>query len=143
MAIRIELLGAVSVTCDDDGPRYVESAQARMAFARLVLGRQEGVTRHELADVVWPDQLPASWKSALRSVVSRLRVFLRPVVPDVTDPVVARGGGFFGPLPPGGDAEIERAESAVLTAHDRLGVGELPAARRLGMEATTRVRGPF
>jgi DNA-binding SARP family transcriptional activator len=143
MAIRIELLGAVSVTCDDDGPRYVESAQARMAFARLVLGRQEGVTRHELADVVWPDQLPASWKSALRSIVSRLRVFLRPVVPEATDPVVARGGRYFVLLPPDVDVDIERAESAALTAQDRLGVGELPAARRLGMEATSRVRGPF
>ena len=50
--------------------------QGRLAFAFLVLERHRPVTKGEIADVLWPDELPPSWEVSLSAVVSKIRAFL-------------------------------------------------------------------
>ncbi|MGH9225480.1 MAG: BTAD domain-containing putative transcriptional regulator [Acidimicrobiales bacterium] len=48
----------------------------RSALAYLVLERHRPVSRDELADALWGEDLPATWEAALRGVVSRVRATL-------------------------------------------------------------------
>jgi DNA-binding SARP family transcriptional activator len=54
-------------------PLVLRGRRERLALAFLVMERRRPVSRHELADLLWPDALPASWEAGLRSVVSGLR----------------------------------------------------------------------
>ena len=45
--------------------------QVQLALAFLVLGRAGTVRRDELADVLWAEDLPRSWNTAIRGVVVR------------------------------------------------------------------------
>jgi predicted ATPase/class 3 adenylate cyclase len=76
--LRITLLGRVGihfgdVTVDD---RALGGAQAQLVFAALVLERARQLPRDELAEIVWPGELPSAWESALRTLISRVRAFL-------------------------------------------------------------------
>ena len=78
MALEITLTGDVTIRAAEAGApdrRRLGSAQARVALAVLTLERQQGVTRDALAEAVWPDDLPSTWGSALRTIVSRVRAF--------------------------------------------------------------------
>ena len=81
----IRLVGLVTIEHDGTAPQHLSSAQAQVAFARLILRRTSGTSRDQLADTVWPEGLPDTWASALRSVVSRVRAY-------VTDPQQKPGG---------------------------------------------------
>lgn len=71
---RIQLCGRLVV--DLEG-RRVEDAlpgrQGRLLFAYLVLGRLRPVPRDELADALWPRELPTAKDSALSALLSKLR----------------------------------------------------------------------
>ena len=72
--MRIDLLGRLVVEVDGveaDVARLGDLGRVALAF--LVLSRGRPVPRDELADVLWGEDLPATWTSALRGVVSRVR----------------------------------------------------------------------
>ena len=50
--------------------------QGILAFARLLLTRETAVSRSDLAEVLWPEELPRAWDSALNAIVSKLRFLL-------------------------------------------------------------------
>jgi hypothetical protein len=56
--------------------RAFPGRQARHCFARLVGARGRPVSREELADELWPGDLPGAWETALRAIVSKLRTVL-------------------------------------------------------------------
>jgi DNA-binding SARP family transcriptional activator/type II secretory pathway predicted ATPase ExeA len=116
-----------------------------VAFARLLLERERGTTRDGLADVVWPDQLPRTWGSALRSLVSRLRAFLVEALPfpPADQPLVAQGGRYLLRLPDDVVVDIEQAELSIIEAQEALGAGNFEAALRLGSEGAECLRAPF
>lgn len=143
MGVEITLAGLLTVRGDDGVPRHLDSAQARVAFARLLLERDRGTTRDGLADVIWPDQLPPTWASALRSVVSRLRCFVLSALPFVEQPLVAVGGRYQLRLPDDVVVDVELAERAIMAAQDALAVGDHEAARRLACDGADRLRAPF
>lgn len=77
--MRIGVVGpAVTLTRDgkDVGSRALQRRQTRLALAALVLERFESPTRDRLAGIVWPDALPATWDTALRGVLARVRSVL-------------------------------------------------------------------
>ncbi|MEW1550429.1 AAA family ATPase [Streptomyces tsukubensis] len=142
MDTEIDILGPMAVR--RAGTVYhLQSAQARVALARLVLAGPEGVTREELADVVWPGALPPTWASALRTLVSRLRAFLAPLEAEAANPVVKRGGRYVLALGKDTLVDVEDATRAVAAAHDALDAGNMTAATRLATRAADRLRSPF
>ncbi|MDG4762667.1 AAA family ATPase [Solwaraspora sp. WMMD406] len=142
MDTAIELLGPMAVRCAGT-VHHLQSAQTRVAFARLVLAGPEGVTRHELADVIWPGELPPTWASALRTLVSRLRAFVGPLQAEETNPLVKRGGRYVLALGKGVLVDVRYATRSVAAAQQALNAGDLAGADRLATEAADRLRFPF
>src|SRR5437867_7120936 len=50
--------------------------QGRLAFAYLASERARPVPRDELAELLWPESLPASYDVALSALISKLRALL-------------------------------------------------------------------
>src|SRR5262245_27183059 len=78
MTVGIRLAGPLEVSID--GRARVDSAafpgrQGRLVFAALALAAGP-VDRNELADILWPNRLAASWTRDLSAIVSKLRVLL-------------------------------------------------------------------
>ena len=142
MDTTIELLGPIAVRCAGT-VHHLQSAQARVAFARLVVAGPQGVTRDELADVIWPGALPPTWASALRTLVSRLRTFVAPLQAEPTNPLVKRGGRYVLALDEGVLIDLEEATRSVAAAQESLDAGDVAAADRLATRAADRLRFPF
>jgi SARP family transcriptional regulator, regulator of embCAB operon len=56
--------------------------QGRLLFAYLVLNRYRLTSRDELAEALWPRQLPTAAESGLNALISKLRKILGPGVID-------------------------------------------------------------
>src|SRR5438445_8381815 len=74
-ALRIYLAGEVAIERGEQLLREVDlpGRQGRLAFVYLVVERERAVPQSELAELLWPESLPASWPVALSAVVSKLR----------------------------------------------------------------------
>ncbi|MFB6550724.1 AAA family ATPase [Streptomyces sp. NPDC056405] len=142
MDSQIEILGPVAVRCAGS-VHHLQSAQARVAFARLVLAGVKGVTRDELADVIWPGELPPTWASALRTLVSRLRAFVAPLQPEPANPLAKQGGRYVLALGAGVRVDVEEAIRSVAAAQEALNAGDVATADRLASRAVDRLRFPF
>ncbi|WP_069170714.1 AfsR/SARP family transcriptional regulator [Streptomyces griseus] len=140
----IRLVGLVSIEHDREAPRVLSSHQAQIALARLCVERPSGTCREQLADTIWPNGLPSTWASALRSVVSRLRALLAEgSVPPCEPPLVARGGRYLLRLPQDAQVDVDRAESAAVSAAAAYRAGDHSGAQRLATTAVSLLRGPF
>jgi DNA-binding SARP family transcriptional activator len=143
LGIEIELTGSVTIEQADGTRRSLSSAQGQVALARLTLERHGGTTRDQLADTLWPQGLPNTWASALRSVVSRVRAFLAPTLPAGGDPLVAQGGRYELRLPADVTVDVERAEGEIAEASEALAAGRFADARRLASSAAACLQAPF
>ena len=75
--LRIFLSGRVAVEADGITLDTAGLGRlGRIALAYLVSERHRPVTRDELAEVLWGDDLPRSWETSLRGVALRLRGLL-------------------------------------------------------------------
>ena len=105
----------------------VVAGPSRVVLAALVLERPGGVVRERLADIVWPDGLPRTWASALRTHVSRVRSVLAAAVP-----AGGRDGGRRGRAATSSccrrastsRVDVDEAESALAAARDALASGD-------------------
>jgi DNA-binding SARP family transcriptional activator len=146
VALEITLTGDVTIRATDVGAperRRLGSAQARVALAVLTLERQQGVTRDALAEAVWPDDLPSTWGSALRTIVSRVRAFVAPALPAEPEPLEAYAGRYRLQLPDDVLVDVELAEGAVAAALDALARDDLTGARSSATAAADVLRSPF
>ncbi|MET0235478.1 MAG: AAA family ATPase [Kibdelosporangium sp.] len=139
----IRLTGLVTIERDGAAPRHLSSAQAQVAFARLALERTGGTSRDQLADTVWPEGLPDTWASALRSVVSRVRGFVVGSDIEASPPIVAQGGRYLLRLPVGAIVDLEQAEAEVVQATEAFANGEYADAERLAAAAVLCLERPF
>src|SRR2546428_9296053 len=73
--LRIYLAGEVAVELGEQLLREADlpGRQGRLALVYLVMERERAVPQSELAELLWPESLPASWPVALSAVVSKLR----------------------------------------------------------------------
>lgn len=53
--------------------------QGRLLFACLACERSRAIPREELAEILWPQDVPTAWESALKALVSKLRHTLAPL----------------------------------------------------------------
>ena len=97
--------------------RHLQSARAQIALAQLTIERPSGTTRHQLAETLWPNDLPSAWESALRSVVSRVRAFVGAALPEGVNPVSVQSGHYVLSLPD--DLVETRGRGSRADAHTR------------------------
>lgn len=142
MTVEIRLLGQVAM-CRDGREVVVTSPQAQVALARLTIERGSGTTRYSLADTLWPGGVPATWTSALRGVVSRVRAALAAVVPDGPGSLLSVGGTYRLRLPADVEVDVERAEGALAAAQRLLADGEPGPAARRARDAAALLALPF
>jgi DNA-binding SARP family transcriptional activator len=145
--LEITLIGDIALGGEGDDPRRtISGTNARVALALLALERAQGVTSERLAEALWPDGLPATWGSALRMTMSRVRSFIKEALdPTAPDPIVAQGGRYIWQLPDGVSlhVDVEDAEQALTAAREALASGDAARAYQDASHAASRLRGPF
>jgi DNA-binding SARP family transcriptional activator len=140
----IKLMGTVTIEHEGAAPLHISSTQVQAALARLVLDRASGTSREQLADTLWPGELPDTWAAALRGVVSRVRTAVAgPVQHPGATPLVARGGGYLLRLPDDAVVDLEQAERTLAAARAADDEGAHAVARRYATEAVAALRGAF
>lgn len=129
------------VTAESDGVALhgeLPGRQGRLLFARLVEAQRKPVRRDELVEVLWEDAPPASWESALRVLVSKLRAALEGHAE-----LSGTGGGYRLELPPGTWVDVRAAEEATHEAEEQLAAGALDGATAAATLAESLLREPF
>ena len=114
MLPRIYLTGRLFVEADDCfiEERMFPGRQGRLAFVYLVSEHLRPVPRDELADAIWPRELPPGWEGALSAVVSKIRALLKPLGPAVVEITIA-AGSYQMQLPRDPWIDLEVAQSSV------------------------------
>jgi DNA-binding SARP family transcriptional activator len=105
--------------------RHLGSRQARLAFAFLLAERNHAVSRDELAEVLWPGQLPRSWEAAVRGVVSKVRHFLEDAGLPAGQTLTCAFGCYQLRLPPDTVVDLDLTASALDAAERALEEGDL------------------
>jgi DNA-binding SARP family transcriptional activator len=94
--------------------------QGRLVLAYLTLERGRPITRHELAEALWPTDLPPAWDAAVSAIVSKLRaVFAKSQLESLFSVEGARGC-YDLQLPPDAWVDVEVAAEAIHEAEDAL-----------------------
>jgi DNA-binding SARP family transcriptional activator/EAL domain-containing protein (putative c-di-GMP-specific phosphodiesterase class I) len=142
---RIALLGRLSIDRDDGLPASARLSgwRSELVFAYLAAEHRRTVSRDELADALWPGQLPDSWAAALRGVVSDVRRFLDDAGLDPGELLVSEHGGYRLRLPDRVAVDLDEARDALASARERLAAGEAAAAAAQAERASELARLPF
>lgn len=142
--LRIYLAGRLTVESANVlvRPEQFPGQQGRTAFAHLTLERGRPVTHAELAEVVWPGDLPPAWGSALSAIVSKLRALLAKVSPGAAALVGARGCWEL-TLPADAWIDVEAAADAIHDAECALRAGDVAQAYGPSAVALHIARRPF
>ncbi len=98
MSTRIYLAGRIAV--EVGGTLIIEEGrfrggQSRAVFAYLICNRSRPVRKEELAEVLWNEELPPAWDTALSTIINRLRRLLGEVTSANPDSVIVQGFGQY------------------------------------------------
>ncbi len=144
-SLRIYLTGEVQVEL---GERLLRESklggpQGRFVLAYLVTERKRAVTQSELAESLWPEEVPPSWALALSAIVSRLRARLAGLGLDRSR-IIGNAFGCY-QFTPSGEiwVDLEAALAGVDAAEGALVAGNAQAAYGPSLIATTILRRPF
>ena len=91
--------------------------QGRLLFAYLVLNRHRAAGRDELAEALWPDQLPSASQNGLNALISKLRKAVGSGVVDGRSSLRLQLGK-------GAWVDVEAAEEAVHRAESAVALGD-------------------
>ncbi|HEX6596687.1 MAG TPA: tetratricopeptide repeat protein [Acidimicrobiales bacterium] len=118
----ISLLGRLAVDVDGTPADVARLGDlGRLALAYLVLERRRPVPRDELADVLWGEDVPATWDSSLRGVLSRVRATL--VAAGLPPEALAGHAGCYQlHLPHDAEVDVESVAAALVAAEADLAV---------------------
>ncbi len=143
MRLEITLAGEVSVSRGDGADRHVLTGPPRVVLAALALSPDTAVDRDRLAGLVWPEAMPRTWASALRTHVSRVRSAVSTVV-GAGESVVSGDAGYHLALPAGvaTTVDLDRADQALGAARTTL-TDDPAAALDHATVAAELVRPPF
>jgi branched-chain amino acid transport system substrate-binding protein len=103
-------------------------------FAYLAAQKGRPVPRGELADLLWNDELPATWEKALRVLMTKLRALLEECGIDGSTALTSAFGCYKLTLPAGVWIDVEAAAEALERAEAELAVGDL---REATLQAST------
>ena len=131
MSVRISLIERLAV--EANGSRLDEQRfpgrQGRIVFAYLTVHRGRAVPRGELAEVIWGEDLPATWEKALRVLMTKLRPLLEECGIDRTTGLTSAFGCYTLTLPADTWIDVEAAKAAIERADAAFAAGDLDEAR--------------
>ncbi|MFQ6027795.1 MAG: BTAD domain-containing putative transcriptional regulator [Dehalococcoidia bacterium] len=144
--LRIYLSGPV---CLESGGQLANesrfgSRQGRLLFAYLVAERDQPTPRENLAELLWPGQMPTAWDSAMVSLVSKLRQFLGTLPGADPGPEISSQYGCYQlKLPARTWIDLEAAQNALDEAEGNLRSGDFAAAWGATNVALAITKRPF
>jgi SARP family transcriptional regulator, regulator of embCAB operon len=73
--VRFYVVGQLTIEAGETvaSERDLPGNQARVALAMLAVEHRHPLSRDQIAGELWPERLPASWETALRAVISKVR----------------------------------------------------------------------
>ncbi len=133
----VRVCGGVEVEVDGRvlPEALIGGRQGRLVLAYLVCERERAVRREELADLLWPDQLPDSWTASLSAVISRLRRLFGEAGLDGQAVIASTPGAYQLMLPAGSRVDLEDLTAAVASAEDAAAAGDLDRALATAADA--------
>ena len=143
-ALRIYLTGRTFIESEERlfDERAFPGRQGRLLFATLVLERARPVAREEFAEILWPEELPATWDGALSALVSRLRSLLSEAgLP--RDAIKLVTGCYQLRLPESDWVDVDSAAHALDEAEGALVAGDSHRAYNFAGVVTAVTRRPF
>jgi DNA-binding SARP family transcriptional activator len=129
----------------EHGQRWLDGSvlpgrQGRIVLAHLALSHHP-VARDELADLVWPDTLSASWERDLSAVVSKVRAALESI--NLGSILHGAIGCYELQLPPDSRVDVEDAVRFVEDAESAWRAGSRHVALPAAAAAANLARRPF
>src|SRR5262245_29383422 len=124
-----------------DGPGF-PGRQGRIVFAYLAAQKGRPVSRDELAELLWGENLPATWDKALRVLMTKLRALLEECGLDGSSVLTSAFGCYQLTLPADAWIDVDAAASAVERGEAALAAVDLDEARAqasTGAELARRV----
>ena len=128
--LRISLAGRLAV--EVDGAALDTGGLGRLgrtALAYLLSERHRPVTRDELAELLWGDDLPRSWETSLRGVALRIRGLLGAAGLVPAEALTSAFGVWQLQLPPTIEVDVEGAPADLVAAEEALAAGRPEEAR--------------
>jgi DNA-binding SARP family transcriptional activator/tetratricopeptide (TPR) repeat protein len=128
--LELRFCGGVEVRVDGRvlPDALVGGRQGRLVLAYLACERSRPVRREELAELLWPDELPDSWVTSLSAVVSRLRRLFAEAGLDGGQTLVSTPGAYQLVLPVTARVDLDELADLVMTAEDAAERGDAEAA---------------
>ena len=124
-----------------DEPRF-PGRQGRILFAYLAAQHGRSVPRDELAELLWGENLPATWEKALRVLMTKLRALLEECGLEGSSVLRSAFGCYQLTLPADAWIDVDAAASAVERGEAALAAEDLDEARAqasTGAELARRV----
>jgi len=117
--------------------------QGRILFAYLAAQSGRPVPRDELAELLWGEELPATWEKALRVLMTKLRALLSECGIDGASALTSAFGCYQLTLPEGAWIDVHAASNALERAETALAAGDLDYARAQAATAAELARRVF
>jgi SARP family transcriptional regulator, regulator of embCAB operon len=102
--------------------------QGRILFAYLAAQKGRPIPRDELAELLWAEELPATWEKALRVLMTKLRALLTECGIDGTTALTSAFGCYQLTLPAGAWIDVHAAANALERAETAFAAGDLDYA---------------
>src|SRR5215470_1548053 len=125
-----------------DEPRF-PGRQGRILFAYLAAQRGRPVPRDELAQLLWGDELPATWEKALRVLMTKLRALLEECGIDGSSALTSAFGCYQLTLPPETRIDVDAAARALEQAEAALDSSDFDGASAQAASAAELARRSF
>ena len=145
MPLRIYLTGRLDIEHDTvlADARLIPGRQGRRALAYLTCERARPITREDLAGAIWNEQVPSAWDTALRVLLSKLRVLFGSLGLPGADLITNAAGCYQFHLPSGTWVDIEAAAASIDEAEGAVRARTLRAAWGPLMVATVIAKRTF
>jgi DNA-binding SARP family transcriptional activator len=109
----------------------------------LAAAHRRSVSHDEIAEELWPTEMPRAWETAVRVVVSKLRGALRPFADPAGEAIVASPGSYRLLVPRDGRIDLDEMAVSIHRAEAELGAGRFEAAGAEALVASMITSRPF